>query len=305
VTTADVTEGTVLVISDRGRIEGDVHVAYAVINGEVKGNVYAMNRGGRLWESAVYYEESSRVKVLQLDTEKGAVFVYSSFIYKFTSDGVKQTYYKGVPNDVVAIDFNRDGRTDGFIGASDKKIYAIKNGVQVGYYLQDSRKISPYNNTGAKVMAPFDYDGDGVMDDLLLVNIDNRLLIVSHLKSQAGGRVVVLANLIDYALASDLFEYLRNAGYEVVHVLPENFDSYKSEKNIIILGGHKAPDGVGEIVGDLLSAKQEAELEQKGAVKIFTFMDIWTPGQKIVVLAGNTREETKQAHRKHRGELVF
>jgi cytoskeletal protein CcmA (bactofilin family) len=44
VTTADVTEGTVLVISDRGRIEGDVHVAYAVINGEVKGNVYASEK---------------------------------------------------------------------------------------------------------------------------------------------------------------------------------------------------------------------------------------------------------------------
>lgn len=44
VSTADVTQGTVLVISDRGRIEGDVHVAYAVINGEVKGNVYASEK---------------------------------------------------------------------------------------------------------------------------------------------------------------------------------------------------------------------------------------------------------------------
>jgi len=44
VSTADVTQGTVLVISDRGRIEGDVYVAYAVINGEVKGNVYASEK---------------------------------------------------------------------------------------------------------------------------------------------------------------------------------------------------------------------------------------------------------------------
>jgi len=41
VTTADEAEGTVLVISERGSVTGDVHVAYAVINGEVKGNVYA------------------------------------------------------------------------------------------------------------------------------------------------------------------------------------------------------------------------------------------------------------------------
>ena len=44
VTTADDAEGTVLVISDRGRVEGDVYVAYAVINGEVIGNVYASEK---------------------------------------------------------------------------------------------------------------------------------------------------------------------------------------------------------------------------------------------------------------------
>jgi cytoskeletal protein CcmA (bactofilin family) len=44
VTTVDSAEGSVLVISDRGCVEGDVHVAYAVINGEVIGNVYASEK---------------------------------------------------------------------------------------------------------------------------------------------------------------------------------------------------------------------------------------------------------------------
>ncbi len=41
VTTSDNNEATILVVSEGGRVEGDVHVAYAVINGEVNGNVYA------------------------------------------------------------------------------------------------------------------------------------------------------------------------------------------------------------------------------------------------------------------------
>ena len=41
VTTSDNDESTILVVSEGGRVEGDVHVAYAVINGEVNGNVYA------------------------------------------------------------------------------------------------------------------------------------------------------------------------------------------------------------------------------------------------------------------------
>ena len=35
---------SVLVISDHGCIEGDVHVSYAVINGTVKGNVFASEK---------------------------------------------------------------------------------------------------------------------------------------------------------------------------------------------------------------------------------------------------------------------
>jgi cytoskeletal protein CcmA (bactofilin family) len=44
VSSADNAEGAVLVISDEGRVEGDVYVAYAIINGEVIGNVYASEK---------------------------------------------------------------------------------------------------------------------------------------------------------------------------------------------------------------------------------------------------------------------
>jgi len=41
---SDNSTSAVLVVSDKGRIEGDVHVAYAIINGEVAGNVYASEK---------------------------------------------------------------------------------------------------------------------------------------------------------------------------------------------------------------------------------------------------------------------
>ena len=42
--TARDNEGSVLIISDKGRVEGDVSVSFAVINGEVTGNVYASEK---------------------------------------------------------------------------------------------------------------------------------------------------------------------------------------------------------------------------------------------------------------------
>ena len=68
VSTADDAEGTVLVISDRGRVEGDVHVAYAVINGEVKGNVYASEK----LELSAHARISGNVEYNLLEMASGA-----------------------------------------------------------------------------------------------------------------------------------------------------------------------------------------------------------------------------------------
>ncbi|HHJ34216.1 MAG TPA: polymer-forming cytoskeletal protein [Gammaproteobacteria bacterium] len=68
VSTADAVEGTVLVISDRGRVEGDVHVAYAVINGEVEGNVYASEK----LELSAHARISGNVEYNLLEMASGA-----------------------------------------------------------------------------------------------------------------------------------------------------------------------------------------------------------------------------------------
>ncbi len=68
VSTADAAEGTVLVISDRGRIEGDVHVAYAVINGEVTGNVFASEK----LELSAHARISGNVEYNLLEMASGA-----------------------------------------------------------------------------------------------------------------------------------------------------------------------------------------------------------------------------------------
>jgi len=55
----DQTSTSVLVLSESGSIEGDVSVSFAVINGEVKGNVYASQKlelspKARIWGDVHY-----------------------------------------------------------------------------------------------------------------------------------------------------------------------------------------------------------------------------------------------------------
>ncbi len=267
-----------------------------------RGDVRVFTPSGVLWEGRVYYEEGWKVRVLDSEDVKG-VIVLSTFLYRFSEDGTKEKYF-GVPvKDAVLVDFNGDGTPEGVAGVTSSKIYAIVDGRQVGYYEKDGTKKAPYNRTGATAVFPFDYDGDLRVDDLIAVHpVEKSLIVIPHTTSWAKKRILVVANLIDYALADDLFEYLRNAGYEPVHVLPAKFSQYRTERRIVILGGHLAPE-TGQIVGELLSEEQKAELEKRGAVERFVFRDVWAPGQVVTVLAGNTREETRQAHLRYRGKL--
>ena len=125
-----------------------------------------------------------------------------------------------------------------------------------------------------------------------------------------GGRVVILANSIDWNFAGSLVDFLENKGFTVVHATAENFNQYKDEKFIIILGGHRAPEGIGEIVSELLYPEDKMYIEEKG--KYFyrdwntrkSLKDKWCKGQKIAIFAGNTRKETALAHIEFRDKLV-
>ncbi len=284
-----------------GSVETDSGSRIIVL--EVDGRLQGFTlKGEKLWQSSVYLDNPEMSKIITIDKNKFAVF--TGFIYLYDSEGNGLWIYSQTMfNDISPADINGDGNTD-FFGCTDKKIYAIVDGQQVGYYVEDSKEISPYNRTGANYIAAIDMDGDGALDDVLGVT-DTEIFVLSHKQKQkAVKRIIVVANTIDYKLATDFFDWLREAGFEPIHVFPEQFDSYKKEKLIVILGGHRAPEGTGSIVGDLLTPEEKAELEQKGAIKYFHLRDIYTVGQHIYIFAGNTREETKAAHREFRRKLL-
>jgi hypothetical protein len=113
-------------------------------------------------------------------------------------------------------------------------------------------------------------------------------------------RIVVLANSIDFALAPDFIEFLKNRGFVVVLTSPADFDSCKEMELIVILGGPDAPEGVGEIVIEALNYCEEKAIRQPGARKMYLKNNLWAPNQKVAVIAGSNREMTKLAHQENR-----
>jgi len=128
--------------------------------------------------------------------------------------------------------------------------------------------------------------------------LDNPLIKELPSTSSLSGKpsTVVLANSIDYTLASDFFGFLKNKNKEAVRANASDFSQYKNEKFIVILGGPDAPEGIGSIVREVLSEIEENFLRQDETSKMFIKTDVWTQGQVVMVIAGNNRYQTQKAH---------
>ncbi len=117
-------------------------------------------------------------------------------------------------------------------------------------------------------------------------------------------KIVLLANSIDYELATEFLGFLGNKGMETVHANASDFEQYKEEKFIVILGGPDAYEGVGEIVQEVLSEAEQNAIREKGARKKYVKTNIWTQGQRVMVIAGSDRNETKNTEDENQDSVV-
>ncbi|MBU2560054.1 hypothetical protein KKA03_04075, partial [archaeon] len=103
--------------------------------------------------------------------------------------------------------------------------------------------------------------------------------------------------------ADDFFGFLQNKGIEVVYTTTADFDQFKEEESIVILGGPDAYEGVGDIVQEVLTESEQNQLRENGNRKMYVKTNVWTQGQKIMVIAGSNREDTRAAHQENKNQV--
>jgi len=108
------------------------------------------------------------------------------------------------------------------------------------------------------------------------------------------GLVVIVSNSIDIEAARQLNKALLKNG--VSCFILRSDELWKMEHypvdTLIILGGPQAYAGIGEMVANYLTEEEEASLMEEGAMGFFVK---FKEGKRIIILAGNTRNETKEA----------
>jgi hypothetical protein len=128
------------------------------------------------------------------------------------------------------------------------------------------------------------------------------ILVCSFLPHTSSGSstqdVVMLSNSIDRNLAGEELEEIFdefNVSFQFVQA--EEFIAHKKADKIIILGGHKAPEGIGQIVNDILEDNYLDWIKDKIERESFVAMrlsDIYKEGQIIYIFGGIDREWTKR-----------
>ncbi len=147
------------------------------------------------------------------------------------------------------------------------------------------------------------------------------IMLIIHMpvgRNAPQDELLIVANTVDAALAGSLLSYLdgEGVGYTLMQ-LPGDESNPECEdvdlsmfgearsnyRVILILGGHRAYGCVGSIVESLLNESEKEILERRGSVAIFIRYDVWAQGQTVVVAAGNTRNETVEAHQYYKDKL--
>ncbi len=103
----------------------------------------------------------------------------------------------------------------------------------------------------------------------------------------------IIANSIDEEVAGeDIERALESYGIEVIKGDAGDFYDYvrnQTIKRIVILGGHRAYDGIGNIVSSLLTPKEKWQVDRGGGVFVKEF-----GGKEVIVIAGSDRFGTRE-----------
>lgn len=105
-------------------------------------------------------------------------------------------------------------------------------------------------------------------------------------------QIVLLANDIDWEIkGKELFEQFRSTGANIKRVKPSEFEIYKNSRIVVILGGPKAYDGIGDYVKQALDEEEQLKII-KGEEGIFVKRDVWSKRQVVIIIAGRDRKQT-------------
>jgi len=104
--------------------------------------------------------------------------------------------------------------------------------------------------------------------------------------AQSEYTMILVAGQGSLVKAQTWIDFLKKNELTVDHYVLSELDQVKNYPYITIMGGLDET-GIEEMFTEVIGAAETASLAEKGAKKMFLKEDVWKPGQKVLVFAGN------------------
>jgi len=110
--------------------------------------------------------------------------------------------------------------------------------------------------------------------------------------------LLVVADKETYKLAEGVIQFMEGRNVPILHVTASEFNEYKTNKEkpdyrkeeyIVIVGSPNEPNGIGDIVKEVLTQEEQEWVSKVGNKKMYLKADKWSKGQYILVFAGYDR----------------
>ncbi|MFC2162203.1 rhodanese-like domain-containing protein [Candidatus Altiarchaeota archaeon] len=117
--------------------------------------------------------------------------------------------------------------------------------------------------------------------------------------------VTVVANSIDSFMARDYLKTLRFEGINPIIVNASEYPYHERDSLIFILGGHNAPEGIGDITYDLMTqAERDQVVSEPDARHVTVLPNLNKKEQTIIIFAGYEKEQTNKLLYETRREVI-
>jgi hypothetical protein len=123
--------------------------------------------------------------------------------------------------------------------------------------------------------------------------------------SSSSHQLTILGNSIDLSMSVGYTDTLAGLGFGVDIINASQLPEHQGDPFLIILGGQNSPEGIGKIVGDILTAKDKQDIVSSPQGKSVTVIpSLWADRQKVMVFAGYGKEQTRRAFGEAQGDII-
>ena len=136
-------------------------------------------------------------------------------------------------------------------------------------------------------------------------NLSIALVLLLACAAAAQPEITVVGNSIDLPLVQGYLDNYRAAGVAVTAISAQQLPAHMNDSIIMILGGQRAPEGVGEISGGILTDSEKNQLLSSPNAKVFVIAaNVWASKQKVYVFAGYEKEQTRSLFGETQGDIL-